>query len=72
MSHRRPGARRPQRALPECQQAWSRACSRTCQPAPGCQERTGAGVGRDPKASVQHVMPRNWWRGPRSFIINSR
>jgi hypothetical protein len=43
----------PQRASPECRQAWSRACGRTCQPVPGCQWRTGAGEGRDPGAGVR-------------------
>jgi hypothetical protein len=53
MSHRRPGARRPRRALPECQQAWNRACNRTCQPATECRWRTDDGAGRDPGADVR-------------------
>jgi hypothetical protein len=57
-SRRRPEAHRPQRASPECRQAWSRACSQTCQPALGCRWRTGAGGGRDPEAGT-----RRWCRG---------
>jgi hypothetical protein len=48
-----PVGRRPQRASSECRQAWSSACSRTCQPAPRCQWRTGAGGRRDPEAGTR-------------------
>jgi hypothetical protein len=44
---------RPQRASPVCQQAWSRACSRTCQPALECRWRTDTGAGRDPRTGVR-------------------
>jgi hypothetical protein len=50
---RRSGPRLPQRASLECRQAWSRACSLTCQPVPGRRWRTGAGEGRDPRAIVR-------------------
>jgi hypothetical protein len=32
---------------------WSRACSRTCQPAPGCRWRTDGGGGRDHEAGAR-------------------
>jgi hypothetical protein len=42
--------RRPRRASSRCQQAWSRACSRSCQSAPECRGHTGDGEGRGPGA----------------------